>query len=100
LILFFFFEIIRQRAIPIDRIVGITELAVGRLKDKAAQVRKNAIQLLTTLLQYNPFSGQLQPKVFKEKLKEISESNVSLHSEEFFFFSLFFFLEEKKTKSD
>ena len=43
---------------------------IGRLQDKAAQVRKSAIQLLSTLLQYNPFGPQLNITDWKNKLQQ------------------------------
>ena len=56
---------------PLDRMEGVTKAAVGRLRDKAAQVRKNAIQLLTTMLQYNPYSPQLNLTDFTSKLTQL-----------------------------
>lgn len=47
----------------------ITEAVIGRLEDKANQVRKNATQLLTTMLQYNPFHAKLNLSFFQAKLK-------------------------------
>jgi hypothetical protein len=52
-----FFELVsddmifREKAVPLNRLDTLTSLAIGRIKDKTANVRKCAIQLLTTLLQ-------------------------------------------------
>ena len=45
------------QAIPLPRLKVVLELAVGRLRDKSSLVRKNAVQLLTTLLTRNPFDA-------------------------------------------
>jgi len=45
----------------------VTEKAVERLDDKAAQVRRSAVQLLTVLLQFNPFSPRLALSSFRQK---------------------------------
>jgi hypothetical protein len=45
-------------------------LAAERLRDKAVQVRKNALRLLTSLLQHNPFSPSLQLSVLLKKLPQ------------------------------
>jgi condensin complex subunit 1 len=56
-----------QRAIPPSRLVSVIQNAVKRLKDKAAQVRKSAIQLITMLMQYNIFSPELRLAEFEAK---------------------------------
>jgi condensin complex subunit 1 len=62
----------------------VAHVAAGRLEDKAAIVRKGALQLLTTLLQFNPFGPSLRAGPFeatleqyKEKLKEMESTSVS-----------------------
>jgi condensin complex subunit 1 len=61
----------RERCVPLDRMETVTTATVARLRDKAAQVRKNAIQLLTTMLHYNPYSPQLKLSDFNAKLELI-----------------------------
>jgi condensin complex subunit 1 len=61
----------QHRAIPLKLFSAVTERAVGRLEDKAAHVRKNAIQLLTFLLQFNPYSAQLSYSSFEQNLKRV-----------------------------
>lgn len=48
----------------------VTTEAVGRLQDKAAIVRKCAIQLLSNLLVFNPFGSDLKLTQFKAKFAE------------------------------
>lgn len=47
----------------------IADAVTGRLEDKANQVRKNATQLLTTMLQFNPYHAKLNLTFFQEKQK-------------------------------
>jgi condensin complex subunit 1 len=63
----------RNKVIPLKLYQAVTERAVGRLEDKAAHVRKNAMQLLTHLLQFNPYSAQLSLSHFEENLKRIDK---------------------------
>ena len=48
----------------------VTDLAIGRLHDKGALVRKAAMGLLAALLGFNPFAPQLQSATFAESLKD------------------------------
>ena len=45
-------------------------LRTGRLEDKSSIVRKAALQLLTALLLYNPFGGELPEGRFEASLTE------------------------------
>ena len=45
-------------------------LCTGRLEDKSSIVRKAALQLLTALLLYNPFGGELPEGRFEASLTE------------------------------
>ncbi len=47
---------------------SVVQLATERLRDKAVQVRKNAVHLLTALMQYNPFAPSLRLAAFIKKL--------------------------------
>ena len=51
------------------------------MKDKTAQVRKNAIQLMKTFLLYNPFSGNLNLKAFLKKQEECEQRLSKQHVE-------------------
>jgi condensin complex subunit 1 len=73
-----------ESAVSIGHWNLVAHVAAGRLEDKAAIVRKGALQLLTTLLQFNPFGPSLRAGPFeatleqyKEKLKEMESTSVS-----------------------
>lgn len=59
-----------SRAIPLGTYLAVSELAVGRLADKASGVRKAACQLLATLLQWQPFGSVLSRERFAATLAE------------------------------
>lgn len=48
-----------EGAVPLTRHANLLAATVLRLEDKSANVRKQALQLLRTLLQSNPFAGKL-----------------------------------------
>jgi condensin complex subunit 1 len=58
------------RAIPLGTYLSVTQLAVGRLEDKASGVRKAACQLVATLLQWQPFGSILSRERFAATLAE------------------------------
>lgn len=58
------------------------ELAAGRLQDKSSNVRKAAVQLLTTLLQSNPFAAKLGTAELEGKLVEEERKLAALCPEE------------------
>ena len=51
------------------------KLVVGRLRDRSSNVRKQAVQLLTILLQCNPYNSSLPVEDIKEQVK-IEEKSV------------------------
>lgn len=72
-----------QGAISIGHWNLVAGIAAGRLQDKSAHVRKSALQLLATLLKFNPFGPQLQLAkfeatlgIYKKKLEEMSSSGM------------------------
>ncbi|KAL7445188.1 hypothetical protein ACHAXH_009750 [Discostella pseudostelligera] len=72
-------DLTERQSLPLDRIMPVTEIAIDRLKDKTVMVRRNAMQLLTTLLENNPFMGMLNPDPYREKIRELEaylKSNV------------------------
>jgi condensin complex subunit 1 len=77
-------ELVAAEAVPVAMLPSIVILASQRLLDKASQVRKYAMQLLTALLQHNPFSSKLSLTVFKAELErvglEFKEDVASLQS--------------------
>lgn len=60
-----------QGAIPLKHLKSVTHLTVDRLHDKASTVRKSSIQLLSLLLECNPYMGNLQRKFYVDKLKHL-----------------------------
>jgi len=63
-------KLCKDKCIPLARQHHVLELAAGRLQDKSSNVRKAAVQLLTTLLESNPFAAKLQTEELELKLKE------------------------------
>jgi condensin complex subunit 1 len=63
----------QTQSIPKERIVVVTRVAMDRLQDKTVVVRKQAMQLLTLLLENNPYQGNLNPEPYRIKLAELYE---------------------------
>ena len=63
--------LLEDKAVPVRRINAVVELAVDRLLDKTASVRKQALSVLTSVLDNNPFSGNLNEEAFLSKRKEL-----------------------------
>ena len=59
-----------KKAVPLSHWLVVADLAIGRLNDKAALVRKAAMNLLATMLGFNPFAPQLPSAAFAQSLKE------------------------------
>ncbi|PZC81431.1 hypothetical protein B5X24_HaOG212636 [Helicoverpa armigera] len=72
-VLQFWCRLQRENCVPVNRQRTVLERAIGRLKDKAALVRKAAIQLLKIFLECNPFSAQLKLEVLEDQLKTEQE---------------------------
>lgn len=62
-----------EGALPIHMLKRVTLIAVGRLQDKAAVVRRHSMHLLTLLLESNPFMGNLQRDSYSAKRDELLE---------------------------
>ena len=54
---------------PLKMLQPVAEAVTGRLEDKANLVRKNATQLLTTMMQFNPYHAKLSLSFFQDKNK-------------------------------
>ncbi|XP_054242817.1 condensin complex subunit 1 [Indicator indicator] len=65
-----FTRIVQCKALPLTLFRSLVPLVVGRLKDKAVVVVKNAIQLLAAFLSNNPFSSKLNCADLAEPLKK------------------------------
>jgi len=57
----------RHAAIPSTDLSGIAELAVDRLQDKAAYLRRAAAQLLRALVEHNPFGPHASAIAYAEQ---------------------------------
>lgn len=65
--------LIEEGALPIHMFKSVTLMAVGRLQDKAAVVRRHSIHLLTLLLESNPFMGNLERQFYEQKRADLVE---------------------------
>jgi condensin complex subunit 1 len=59
-----------KKAIPLSHWLVVADLGIGRLGDRTASVRKAAMNLLATMLGFNPFAPQLPSAAFAESLRE------------------------------
>ncbi|KAG7376707.1 hypothetical protein PHYPSEUDO_012862 [Phytophthora pseudosyringae] len=62
-----------EGALPLHMLKNVTLMAVGRLQDKAAVVRRHSIHLLSLLLERNPFMGNLDRDFYTNKRDELTE---------------------------
>lgn len=63
--------IIEAQALPTNKLILITELAIDRLQDKTVMVRRSAMQVLTLVLENNPFTESLNPSPYEKKMEEV-----------------------------
>ncbi|CAF4904025.1 unnamed protein product [Pieris macdunnoughi] len=68
----------KESCVPVTRQQVVLERSVGRLRDKAALVRKAAIQLVKIFLECNPFSARLKLDSLEEQLAAETEALESL----------------------
>lgn len=64
-------DLTEKQSLPLDRIMPVTAIAIDRLQDKTVMVRRCAMQLVTTLLENNPFMGILNPDLYRTKIREL-----------------------------
>ena len=67
------YHLVEIQAIPLEKYTSLMELAYDRLNDKTAMVRKSALQLLTQLVDYNPFSPHLNMGYYDERRTQLEE---------------------------
>jgi condensin complex subunit 1 len=65
--------VIQNDALPVSNVMAVTSIAIDRLQDKTVLVRRNAMQLLTLVLENNPFMGSLCPDPYKAKAHELDQ---------------------------
>jgi condensin complex subunit 1 len=67
----------KENAVPLAILSPVLKLAVGRLDDKSNLVRKNAIHVIKSFLERNPFAAKLSLEELESrydaKLKELSD---------------------------
>lgn len=63
-------SIASTKKVPFPQLGRVARIGVDRLNDKSSHVRKYAIQLLYTLIQYNPLSSNLQIDLYKQQLQD------------------------------
>lgn len=74
-----------NESLPLDRVMPVTAMAIDRLQDKTVMVRRSAMQLLTLLLENNPFMGSLDPMPYERKVSELEaflKENIPTHIKE------------------
>ncbi|RMX62507.1 hypothetical protein KXD40_007215 [Peronospora effusa] len=62
-----------EGALPLHMLKNVTLMAVGRLQDKAAVVRRHSIHLLSLLLERNPFMENLDREFYAKKRDALTE---------------------------
>jgi len=67
-------SIVESGSLPLERIMPVTALAIDRLNDKTVMTRRCSMQLLTCLLENNPFLGSLDPSPYRKKIASIYEN--------------------------
>ena len=60
--------LVEAGAVPPERLADVARLAVGRVCDKGAMVRRAACTLLRALLEYNPFGGRTEAAWFEAQV--------------------------------
>ena len=64
--------LVEYKVIPLPKYKDVCDIAQARIIDKSSHVRKYAIQLLSSLLQYNPFGANLFMPYYETELKEVT----------------------------
>lgn len=83
--LFLWTHMKNENAVPVVWLSPVMKVTVGRLEDKSALVRKNAIHLIKSFLERNPFAAKLSieelEKRYEEKNKELSDFRKKINEE-------------------
>lgn len=64
-------RLLEAGSVPVKRVGAVAQIAVDRLQDKNAAVRRNAVVLMTTAIENNPFSGTLDAALFRHQQAEL-----------------------------
>ena len=73
-------KLVENRAVPRDRYADVASAVTGRLKDKTAQVRKNALDSVCALLAHNPFAPILDPAPHELRADALTAASVADHA--------------------
>ena len=73
-------KLVENRAVPRDRYADVASAVTGRLKDKTAQVRKNALDSVCALLAHNPFAPILDPAPHELRADALQAAAVADHA--------------------
>ncbi|KAH3732689.1 condensin-2 complex subunit D3 [Pelomyxa schiedti] len=63
-------SLLEERAVPLSMLSELLKMTCGRLQDKISAVRKSAVQLLISLLKWNPYGPTLKLSEFRKKIEE------------------------------
>lgn len=66
-------QVVQKNCLPVEWFIQVTEVAIDRLRDKTVLTRRIAMQLLTAILENNPFMGDLNPTRYRAKLEELTK---------------------------
>ena len=64
-------DLATAQALPLTHVHLATDLAIERARDKTSSVRKQALALLATLVERNPYNGQLAAEFYVGKVQEV-----------------------------
>lgn len=64
-------RLVEARSVPVNRIASVAQIAMDRLMDKTALVRRAAIALFASLTDNNPFAGELDLAMFSQRKNEL-----------------------------
>lgn len=70
-------SLLEANAVPVRHFSTVCDIALDRLVDKTAMVRKNAINLLTAILDNNPFGGMLDIDHYSKARNSLEASLIS-----------------------
>ncbi len=62
-------QLLHSDALPVERFHAVAAIVIDRLHDKSAIARKAALQVVTALVEKNPYGRNLSPEVFAQQLE-------------------------------
>ncbi|XP_065218863.1 condensin complex subunit 1 [Planococcus citri] len=74
-------SIYKQKAVPTSYIIPLLEEAMSRLQDKSSNVVKNAIQLITAMLEDNLYGALLDVESVKQNLRAVKLKSIQTELE-------------------